>query len=296
MTDYVHWHSEMERVLMDIENIYKKLKETDLSPMERKHLISKLNSNNGLWKRQRAIYKSLKNVTLLMGNAQEKREAEKEIQEMKATAKKLKEQLLWVIQNDNSKELLGDKTEDVHVTSKQVADATLKQAKENAEGGKKMVNIASNIMDNGQGIMEELEKNADKLRSINNKVSEIDSQITRASKAVNVLRRRLMTDKLFWVFLFLVVAAIAGILIYVAINPNQNNFAVPKEAVPPSPERVKEDADNGFEDDKAEAKAEETQNNGRRLRFYRNIANRKNIKITRGTMRRAFNLNYYHNK
>ena len=103
MTDYVHWHSEMERVLMDIENIYKKLKETDLSPMERKHLISKLNSNNGLWKRQRTIYKSLKNVTLLMGNAQEKREAEKEIQEMKATAKKLKEQLLWVIQNDNSK-------------------------------------------------------------------------------------------------------------------------------------------------------------------------------------------------
>ena len=279
MTDYVHWHSEMERVLMDIENIYKKLKETDLSPMERKHLIGKLDSNNGLWKRQRTIYKSLKNVTLLMGNAQEKREAEKEIQEMKATAKKLKEQLLWVIQNDNSKELLGDKTEDVHVTSKQVADATLKQAKENAEGGKKMVNIASNIMDNGQGIMEELEKNADKLRSINNKVSEIDSQITRATKAVNVLRRRLMTDKLFWVFLFLVVAAIAGILIYVAINPNQNNFAVPKEAVPPSPERVKEDADNGFEDDKAEAKAEETQNNGRRLRFYRNIANRKNINL-----------------
>ena len=279
MTDYVHWHSEMESVLMDIENIYKKLKETDLSPMERKHLISKLNSNNGLWKRQRTIYKSLKNVTLLMGNAQEKREAEKEIQEMKATAKKLKEQLLWVIQNDNSKELLGDKTEDVHVTSKQVADATLKQAKENAEGGKKMVNIAANIMDNGQGIMEELEKNADKLRSINNKVSEIDSQITRASKAVNVLRRRLMTDKLFWVFLFLVVAAIAGILIYVAINPNQNNFAVPKEAVPPSPERVKKDADNGFEDDKAEAKAEETQNNGRRLRFYRNIANRKNINL-----------------
>ena len=279
MTDYVHWHSEMERVLMDIENIYKKLKETDLSPMERKHLISKLNSNNGLWKRQRTIYKSLKNVTLLMGNAQEKREAEKEIQEMKATAKKLKEQLLWVIQNDNSKELLGDKTEDVHVTSKQVADATLKQAKENAEGGKKMVNIAANIMDNGQGIMEELEKNADKLRSINNKVSEIDSQITRASKAVNVLRRRLMTDKLFWVFLFLVVAAIAGILIYVAINPNQNNFAVPKEAVPPSPERVKKDADNGFEDDKAEAKAEETQNNGRRLRFYRNIASRKNINL-----------------
>ena len=150
---------------------------------------------------------------------------------------------------------------------------------ENAEGGKKMVNIAANIMDNGQGIMEELEKNADKLRSINNKVSEIDSQITRASKAVNVLRRRLMTDKLFWVFLFLVVAAIAGILIYVAINPNQNNFAVPKEAVPPSPERVKEDADNGFEDDKAEAKAEETQNNGRRLRFYRNIASRKNINL-----------------
>ena len=79
--------------------------------------------------------------------------------------------------------------------------------------------------------------------------------------------------------MFLVVAAIAGILIYVAINPNQNNFAVPKEAVPPSPERVKEDADNGFEDDKAEAKAEETQNNGRRLRFYRNIANRKNINL-----------------
>ena len=51
MTDYVHWHSEMERVLMDIENIYKKLKEADLSPTERKHLIGKLDSNNGLWKR-----------------------------------------------------------------------------------------------------------------------------------------------------------------------------------------------------------------------------------------------------
>ena len=60
-------------------------------------------------------------------------------------------------------------------------------------------------------------------------------------------------------------------------------------AVPPSPERVKEDADNGFEDDKAEAKAEETQNNGRRLRFYRNICQtkkkRKKLKIYKSKLK-----------
>ena len=102
-----------------------------------------------------------------------------------------------------------------------------------------MVSIAQDIPTEWESITDELEKNADKLRAINNKVTEIESQISRAGKAVNVLRRRLMPDKLFWVFLFLVVAIIAGILIYVKINPDQSNFAVPKEAVPPTPEQVK---------------------------------------------------------
>ena len=118
----------------------------------------------------------------------------------------------------------------------------------------------SDILQNGESITDELEKNADKLRAINNKVTEIESQISRAGKAVNVLRRRLMTDKLFWVFLFLVVAAIAGILIYVAINPDQSNFAVPKEAVPPTPEQVKEDA-----------KAARASDGGRLLRVDREV-------------------------
>ena len=271
MTDYVYHQSEMERVLTDIESIYKKLKNTDLSPRERQQLVDKLDKPGGLWARQNRIQKNLKKVTLFMGSAQEKQEAEAEIREMKATAKRLKEQLAWVVQNHNTKDLLGNKKSDVSITSEQVADATLAQAKTNVEDGKKMVNIANTIIDNGQSTLEELEKNADKLRNINNKVSEIDSQITRAGKAVNVLRRRLMTDKLFWVFLFLVVAAIAGILIYVAINPDQNNFAVPKEAVPPSPERVSKDAKNGFaEDEKAE------ENSGSRLRF-RSLTNVKSI-------------------
>ena len=65
---------------------------------------------------------------------------------------------------------------------------------------------------------------------------------------------------MFWVFLFLVVAAIAGILIYVAINPDQSNFAVPKEAVPPTPEQVKEDA-----------KAARASDGGRLLRVDREV-------------------------
>ena len=56
-----------------------------------------------------------------------------------------------------------------------------------------------------------------------------------------MLKRRVMTDKLFWVFLLLVVVAIAAILIYVAMNPDQSSFAVPKAAIPPDPEDVSKD-------------------------------------------------------
>ena len=37
------------------------------------------------------------------------------------------------------------------------------------------------------------------------------------------------------------VVAIAAILIYVAMNPDQSSFAVPKAAIPPDPEDVSND-------------------------------------------------------
>ena len=202
----------------------------------------------------------------MIGNAHEKAEANKQLKLFKKKRKKLQEEFRWLKESSNTKDLLGDNTDSKPITSKDVADATLSMAQRNANDGKKMVSIAQDILQNGESITDELEKNADKLRAINNKVTEIESQISRAGKAVNVLRRRLMTDKLFWVFLFLVVAAIAGILIYVAINPDQSNFAVPKEAVPPTPEQVKEDA-----------KAARASDGGRLLRVDREVEVNRSI-------------------
>ena len=260
MASYTYFHEQEETVLLDIEKLIQKLKDPNLSPSERRSIVDQLDKRGGVWKREEQLFSSLRSQTLLIGNAHEKAEANKQLKLFKKKRKKLQEEFRWLKESANTKDLLGDNPDSKPITSKDVADATLSMAQRNANDGKKMVSIAQDILQNGESITDELEKNADKLRAINNKVSEIESQISRAGKAVNVLRRRLMTDKLFWVFLFLVVAAIAGILIYVAINPDQSNFAVPKEAVPPTPEQVKEDA-----------KAARASDGGRLLRVDREV-------------------------
>jgi hypothetical protein len=242
MTDYTYFSEKVERQLDEIEAMYSEMKSGKLSASKKAEYFKKLDDkSNGLWKRQTSVMKSMKKSIVSIGNSSDRTLAHQAYKEFKKKEEQLRKDFNWLRESSESNELMGNSGDKQSLTQKQIADATVSQANRNAQDAGGLVNTAEQIMGIGQNIAVNLEENNEKLRRINEKTAGIQSQIDRAGKAVQVLKRRVMTDKLFWVFLLLVIVAIAAILIYVAMNPDQSSFAVPKAAVPPNPEEVSKD-------------------------------------------------------
>eukprot|EP00945_MAST-04E_sp_MAST-4E-sp1_P006406 g6406.t1 len=241
MTDYSYYQEKVERLVEDLEGTVQKMRGGKMSEREKQELFKKIDSkSDGKLKRLKDVLLQMKKAYLSMGNGADREEAKQLHREFMARQKEIVKQLNWLRTAIESNELMGTERKK-DLTSKDIADETVNLAKKNVELADSSVTTAQEILQTGVKINEQLDENNEKLNRIITKAGNIQSQIERASKAVNVLRRRVMTDKLVWVFLLLVVLAIAAILVYVAVNPTQTSFAVPDAAVPPDPEEVTND-------------------------------------------------------
>ena len=56
-----------------------------------------------------------------------------------------------------------------------------------------------------------------------------------------IYKRRIMTDRLIWIFMFIIVAAIVGLIIWTMVDPegSSNYASVPEEVKPPNPDELK---------------------------------------------------------
>lgn len=78
---------------------------------------------------------------------------------------------------------------------------------------------------------------------VKTKVRQIDEDLSRADKLISRFMRRMYTDKIILAFTCLVVAAIAGIIAYSVIEPDQTTFSVP-DAAKPDPNAIKGDIES----------------------------------------------------
>lgn len=70
---------------------------------------------------------------------------------------------------------------------------------------------------------------------IQDQVIEIDDTLVRADKLLRTFTRRMATDRVILVFAFFVFVAIAAIVIYATLEPDQEHFQVPSDIKPPKP-------------------------------------------------------------
>ena len=65
------------------------------------------------------------------------------------------------------------------------------------------------------------------MQRISSGLDEVESELAISSKLLTNFVKRMYTDKIIIGFTVLIVVGIVGIIIYAALNPNQNIFNVP---------------------------------------------------------------------
>jgi t-SNARE complex subunit (syntaxin) len=75
----------------------------------------------------------------------------------------------------------------------------------------------------GTDIGSELTQQTDKLRKVQQDVDEVELNLKMANKQLRSLARRLATDKIFMIFIALIVIGILFIIIWKIVNPTTSN-------------------------------------------------------------------------
>lgn len=237
MTDILHWDDMITTSITNIKNLLAKCKDQKTSKKDKEDCVRNIDK---LFARLKNLEKSYRTEFLQIGNATEKAEAAKRKKEFKSDIKKLQAEFKWVKTNFESESLLeGESTNSKPVTDEQVANHMLKvqdQDKDLLKSGLNKINEAVQVAEITSNALED---QTEQLQRINKKASGLQSDIKRAGKILYVYRRRMMQDRATVILLLLVVLGIVGIVIYSTINPDQNSFAVPDEAKPPTEEEIK---------------------------------------------------------
>jgi len=79
----------------------------------------------------------------------------------------------------------------------------------------------------------QLEQDREKMKRIDSGLDNVQSEMELSQVLITRFVKRVASDKVIIAFATLLVLAILGIIIYAALNPNQNIFNVPSVVVPP---------------------------------------------------------------
>lgn len=83
-----------------------------------------------------------------------------------------------------------------------------------------------------------LEEDRKRLEKVDHRMDEIQGDLALSNQLITRFVKRLYTDKIIILFTCLIVCAIAGIIAYSVIDPDQDTFPVPDDVKPPNPENV----------------------------------------------------------
>mmetsp|Transcript_16939 Transcript_16939/g.20907 ORF Transcript_16939/g.20907 Transcript_16939/m.20907 type:complete len:233 (+) Transcript_16939:82-780(+) len=86
----------------------------------------------------------------------------------------------------------------------------------------------------GEETLVKMNEQTDQIKKINEQLDNMDSELSKAEDIMKSMIRRMMTDKLVLLFIGLIIFGILGIIIYVAVKPEQGHqqFNIPPQVVP----------------------------------------------------------------
>uniref|UniRef100_A0A7S1C474 t-SNARE coiled-coil homology domain-containing protein n=1 Tax=Bicosoecida sp. CB-2014 TaxID=1486930 RepID=A0A7S1C474_9STRA len=124
-------------------------------------------------------------------------------------------------------------------------DSVLREAGTVASGTtdrlQRTLQVVNQTQEIGTATAAKMVEQTEQIGRVTTKVKKIDEDLRRADKLISRFMRRMYTDKVILAFIFLITVAIAGIIIYASINPDQDTFNVPEDATLDS-DKLKRDA------------------------------------------------------
>lgn len=115
----------------------------------------------------------------------------------------------------------GVKPNDINISvcGDKLLQATKRTVNEQEEIARRMLNNINDTKQVGEAVLTTLGEQTEQMEKIADKARGIRSDIKNSLKLVNRYRRRIMTDRLIWIFVFLIFATLVGIIIYATVSP-----------------------------------------------------------------------------
>eukprot|EP00948_MAST-09A_sp_MAST-9A-sp1_P004066 g4066.t1 len=159
-------------------------------------------------------------------DSQTKKEVTEQYKELSSVVQKLKENYDVSVSIYQKEELTtgGSSTVNIKTSAKALASRYQKTAEENVAISDNLVATVQETDALADSALQQAQENQDAASRILNKGALLSDDLKKARKLVNRYRRNLETDKLIWVFTFLIFASIVGIIIYSTVNPSQTMF------------------------------------------------------------------------
>jgi len=171
------------------------------------------------------------------------------LKEQESLVQESQEDLKWAESEGERRDLLdGARTRETD-PNKMDGDTLVKEAKgvqdKTLDALKRTAYTLGETKEVGLATATTLQQQSDQIKGVTEEMMRINDKLKRADKLLRVFGRRMATDRLILFFTFLVVVGIAAIIIYATVNPDQEQFHVPDEAKPPSPQQVQQDVGAG---------------------------------------------------
>ena len=237
MTDILHWQNSITDLLAKIRGQLLICQDKKSSHQEKKDAVESVPK---MFDRLTSLCRSFRTEMNLLGNSQEKNEAKRTLAGFREEEKKLKSEFEWYNTAVKKAELVGGQVSlDISsVGGDDIMKEALRIQDDDIARLQRLQGVVQDTKNTGNATNEMLQQQTEQLQNINVKTMGIKSDIGRANQLLTVYKRRIMTDRMIWVFIFLVFAAVITIIIYSAINPDQETFNVPDEAKPPTVEEI----------------------------------------------------------
>jgi hypothetical protein len=185
--------------------------------------------------------RDLKSEIAKVGNQMEKKEWRVRVKKYREDKKKMQHTMDMLRQSANREELdLEGGGGNKAVTNDEILQHALQVNNGDVETMKRLVADVADTQNLGQDALEQLHLQTEQIERINQDIHGFRGTVKRGGKLLAIYKRRIMTDRLIWIFMFIIVAGIVGLIIWTMVDPEGSSkyASVPEDVKPPTPDKI----------------------------------------------------------
>lgn len=167
-----------------------------------------------------------------------KAEFTKLLRDHKHTLKELKNEYEWRKANSDKNQLLEGAKPAASAADMATADGLMKHGLEVQAAGtsslQRTLKVVGETKDIGIDTVAKLDANTHQIEAMYDNLTSIDTTLARSTKVIKRMARKMATDKVIWVFAFLVIAAIVAIIVWKQVQKRNDDSNDPEPAPTPT--------------------------------------------------------------